>query len=83
MAAENTPTIVQLGIPTDQPRSQHDGLQSFSSYCQYCAIKQILLIECFDIDFPQVKDQSPWQGYHSLLEVVLMRDSVWNFLDKK
>ena len=41
MAAENTPTVVQLGIPTDQPRSQHDGLQSFSSYCQYCAIKQI------------------------------------------
>lgn len=25
MAAENTPTVVQLGIPTDQPRSQHDG----------------------------------------------------------
>jgi len=29
-----------------------------------------------------VKDQSPWQGYHSLLEVVLMKDSVWSFLDK-
>jgi len=29
-----------------------------------------------------VKNQSPWQGYHSLLEVVLMKDSVWSFLDK-
>jgi len=29
-----------------------------------------------------VKDQSPWEGYHSLLEVVLMKDSVWSFLDK-
>jgi len=29
-----------------------------------------------------VKNQSPWQGYHSLLEAVLMKDSVWSFLDK-
>jgi len=29
-----------------------------------------------------VKNQSATKGYHAFLEVVLMRDSVWNFLDQ-
>ena len=30
----------------------------------------------------QVKNQSATKGYHAYLEVVLMRDTVWNFLDQ-
>jgi len=28
-----------------------------------------------------VKSQHLWGGYHAFLEVVLMKDFVWNFLD--
>ena len=67
VVVESSAAIVCLGIPSHQPRSEHDG-QHFQLDC--------------NVKYFQVKNQSATKGYHAYLEVVLMKDSVWNFLDQ-
>ena len=70
VVVESSAAFVCLGIPSHQPRSEHDG-QHFQ-----------LDLKEGNVKYLQVKNQSATKGYHAYLEVVLMKDSVWNFLDQ-
>ena len=115
MAVESTARIVQFGIQTNQPRSQHDGensnLINGEMFTQPIIFHKLFEKGPFEVNeskkienmalppppnnviswlifqppiyciYLQVKSQSDTKGYHAFLEVVLMKDLVWNFLD--